>query len=666
MSDANLQSKNLGFNLSIIAQAVDGDTDVTPIDTGVLSYLEIEDNLINPGITGNVAIKNSYNIMDRLETFSSTEKNLFLDINIEDKDSKTKHAADSKISLLTILENSSVITKNITDNIIVFKFEEAQTSMLKKTSMRKLWKTGSKPDKSPSNTLIGHVGDILEMWGKTLPGEDNSSSLTDSSFTGEGSTVNLQSYWWDIEDSVFDVITRLVNNIQIESSLPLFKIQSLSEDNNTLSEGNNTTRKFTLNKMFTDKHHEFLKGVSDGGASTGDFSEVYLEEFVLAPQEDKTGGRHSSGMFNTVEGYDLVKADVETARSKYWCDYLLNNSALDLTTTDISTTDFTDIVSSFEENDLGDINSFNCAIPVFQDPEKKILKADRVDESVDGVSLLEDQVFNKVKNSFLFLNDIIVFSVRGQVFRKPGTFVTINGGEVTGRTAPDNIWFVVSVKHIFRELDYENEVVAVKLFGNSKRYKELAPLPNSESESVITQPTNTPTNLLPIGNVTQTDEVNRERIRKELESDPDLQRLLYASTAAEVGSQGEAAQQAYMETVTNRAAASGRSLRSILQDPGYYPDSTKAKLNNQSPPDYNDQLNRVLAGSNITNLATDNASSGLADRRVAAGNPSTRIGGELFYANYYGSKVGGIGVPKYKVWREGQIKDVQANTADGV
>ena len=80
----------------------------------------------------------------------------------------------------------------------------------------------------------------------------------------------------------------------------------------------------------------------------------------------------------------------------------------------------------------------------------------------------------------------------------------------------------------------------------------------------------------------------------------------------------------------------------------------------------NDQLNRVLAGSNITNLATDNASSGLADRRVAAGNPSTRIGGELFYANYYGSKVGGTGVPKYKVWREGQIKDVQANTADEV
>jgi len=479
MSDANLQSKNLGFNLSIIAQAVGGDTDVTPIDTGVLSYLEIEDNLINPGITGNVAIKNSYNIMDRLETFSSTEKNLFLDINIEDKDSKTKHASDSKISLLTILENSSVITKNITDNIIVFKFEEAQTSMLKKTSMQKLWQTGSKPDKSPSNTLIGHVGDIIKMWGKTLPVEDNGNSLTDNSFKGGGIKVNLQSYWWDIEDSVFDVITRLVNNIQIESSLPLFKIQSLiSEDDN------NTTRKFTLNKMFTAKHREFLKGMSDGGASTGDFGEVYLEEFVLAPQEDKTGGRHSSGMFNTVEGYDLVKADVETARSKYWCDYLLNNSAPDLTTTDISITDFTDIVSSFEENDLGDINGFNCALPVLTSSDKKILNADRVDESVDGASLLEDQVFNKVKNSFLFLNDIIVFNVRGQVFRKPGTFITINGGEVTGRTAPDNIWFVVSVKHIFRELDYENEVVAVKLFGNSERYEKLAPSSNTERERV--------------------------------------------------------------------------------------------------------------------------------------------------------------------------------------
>ena len=107
MSEANLQSKNLDFNISIIAHELNPslkqedkgkDTDITPLDTGVLSYLEIEDSLINPGITGNIAIKNSYNIMDRLKTFRSTEKTLFLDINIEDKDSEAKSVSDKKIS----------------------------------------------------------------------------------------------------------------------------------------------------------------------------------------------------------------------------------------------------------------------------------------------------------------------------------------------------------------------------------------------------------------------------------------------------------------------------------------------------------------------------------------------------------------------------------------
>ena len=73
----------------------------------------------------------------------------------------------------------------------------------------------------------------------------------------------------------------------------------------------------------------------------------------------------------------------------------------------------------------------------------------------------------------MFLNDVIVFTVRGQMFRKPGTFITINGGDVIGRGAPYDIWFVVSVKHTFKELNYENEVVAVRLFGNSGRYSDL-------------------------------------------------------------------------------------------------------------------------------------------------------------------------------------------------
>ena len=332
--------------------------------------------------------------------------------------------------------------------------------------MRKLWQTGSKPDKPI--TIGGHVKDIVNMWVKSLE-LSSESDLLDEDFFVDGSKVNLQSYWWDIEDSVFDVLKRLVDNIQIDSMLPLFKIQNFNDKDDII-------RKFSLSKMFTSKHREFLEAMASGKETTTNFSDVYLEEFVLAPNEDNTGGRHSSGMYNTVEDYELVKADIETAREKVWCDYLLNKGEVDITSTNINITDFTDIVASFEENDLGGVDTtFNSAIPILRSSDKKILKVDRVDENNEDGSILNDLINNKVKSSFLYLNDVIVFNVRGQMFRKPGTFITINGGEVIGDTVADSIWFVVSVKHQFKELNYENEVVAVRLFGNSERYKKLVP-----------------------------------------------------------------------------------------------------------------------------------------------------------------------------------------------
>jgi len=106
-----------------------------------------------------------------------------------------------------------------------------------------------------------------------------------------------------------------------------------------------------------------------------------------------------------------------------------------------------------------------------------------------------------------------------------------------------------------------------------------------------------------------------------------------ASTEAEVGDQPQA-QQAYMESVMNRASARGQSLRSVLLDPGYYPASTKNRLSSKMTQEqinrYNPLIDKVLQGSNVSNLATGNESG-----RVRSGgaeitfNPRT---GERFVA----------------------------------
>ncbi len=146
---------------------------------------------------------------------------------------------------------------------------------------------------------------------------------------------------------------------------------------------------------------------------------------------------------------------------------------------------------------------------------------------------------------------------------------------------------------------------------------------------------------LPLQNTTR-----EHWFRDQVINDPALIELLFSSTMAEVGGQGRTAIQAYMETVFNRAAANQKTLREILEDPKYYPDTTKNKLKNKVPENeranYQIALENVLAGSNFTNFATDNASAELAKERAAAGNPGVDIGGELFYVNKNGDGTGGI------------------------
>jgi len=147
---------------------------------------------------------------------------------------------------------------------------------------------------------------------------------------------------------------------------------------------------------------------------------------------------------------------------------------------------------------------------------------------------------------------------------------------------------------------------------------------------------------------TTTGSVDRSPVVNEVDSSQDTRRLLFASAYAEVGSQGDEAIQGYMETVTNRALATGKSLRSVLLDSKYYPPETKKKLSNPNPPDYSDQWMLVSNGSNITNYATDNASAGVARNRKNAGNPYIDLGGETFYVNINGSGRGGI--PAHAQW----------------
>ena len=673
----NLDGQNFEIDIRLVTSKNVGSSDTAPeyatLDVGPVAKLHIEEDLVSMGLVGHFCVKNPGQLLERVKAIRSTEDTVYLYIRISDLDSPVDEAKDRVITFIAILETSTGMSSNVINNNILFTFEEATTSLLKKTSMKNLF-----PNWNKDTVQVGNYLEVvIDAWVQSLL--TTSTRYEDIVDVGQfkinnGTVGNIQAFWWNVEDSVYDVLYRIAESIQIQdgsnNTVPILKI------NNVRDYDNDVARKFTFKEVFTPRHHEFLRALKNN--TGGDFSDVYSEAFTMAPAEIETGG---SPEFNTVESFEVIKADVGRARDEMWGDFLKNDCvSSDITNLNIETLRFEDIVDSFERNDLiSDQTDWFSAIPVLSPNERKIHNIDRLEQKDPGEfsSIIEDHLYNRVKRSFLFLNDSVLFTCKGQVFRKPGYFIKINGGEVFG-DSPENIWLVTSVTHSFTELDYKTDIVAVRLFGNSNLYKELVSnnrVDNNSSsagggslastaavennDALPLAPADS--NLTPVGDIDQTGVVDRSRINEELKNDPDLQRLLFASAKAEVGSQGDAAIQGYMETVTNRSLATGRTLRSTLSDPGYYPASTKNKLN-KTPPDYSSQMNKVLAGSNITNYATDNASnqSGnpLARRRLAAGNPGTTIGGELFYTNVHGSKVGSYdGVPKHRVWRDGQIKN---------
>lgn len=122
----------------------------------------------------------------------------------------------------------------------------------------------------------------------------------------------------------------------------------------------------------------------------------------------------------------------------------------------------------------------------------------------------------------------------------------------------------------------------------------------------------------------------RKRFAAELQ-DPNVRQRLMALTHAEVGAQGPQAQQAFMETIFNRAEARGKTLWDTMHGP-YFPgithQRTAASLGDpRLDSKYDSAFANVRDGSNISNYATGNASGTVG----FAGGPQTfAAGGERF------------------------------------
>jgi hypothetical protein len=145
---------------------------------------------------------------------------------------------------------------------------------------------------------------------------------------------------------------------------------------------------------------------------------------------------------------------------------------------------------------------------------------------------------------------------------------------------------------------------------------------------------------------------SRQRLADELKANPALrEKMLTIAAGEQTNPEGN---QAVIETMFNRAAAQGTSLAAQVRttsEGGYYAGYSPANLAAKRKM-IEANLDKVIGGSNISNYATDNASSWLADKRIANREMQLRYqaGGESFFSPS-NARIAGAGVlKKYNDW----------------
>lgn len=105
--------------------------------------------------------------------------------------------------------------------------------------------------------------------------------------------------------------------------------------------------------------------------------------------------------------------------------------------------------------------------------------------------------------------------------------------------------------------------------------------------------------------------IDRSSFDAELK-DPAVRQRLAAIAYRETGGQGPQAQQAFIESVINRAAARGKTIsQTISGQDGYFPQVSLQPVQPTRLSSYGPIIDRVAAGSNVSNGATGNASGGV-------------------------------------------------------
>ena len=429
-----------------------------PIPKGAVEYLEIEDTLANLGLVGKCKIANFYGILQHLKVLDVDGVNCMY-INIQNCDfDKISTDPSIALSLLAILSKNTETSTNSVDKALNFELEEYFIGRLKMESI-----LDSLKELPTEETPGKFISKLLEYSNKESIPTPTMTNGFDKLFLLEGEApfkVKLADiYDGNTVKSTFDLVQELYRYVSYTTEGPAILAMANVDSQGIIK------RKFTLQPLATYTsgfYEKYQQGETD-------LSKFVTEEFNI-------GDSASASTLNTnfIDSYDFVRSDQTDVLSEKWIDYVISSFAnFDLTNTDISKVLYSDVRSAFSAQILKGITA---NLPE-RDPDRN--GSEKINVKVIHKKLSDkDDVLTKVyientlKKSFIFDNTALTFSVPGNTYRRAGKFIKINSldfNEVSSvkEVKPvDGYWFIISVKHIFKNDIYTNEYVCVRLHGS--------------------------------------------------------------------------------------------------------------------------------------------------------------------------------------------------------
>lgn len=451
MSDniSNIKNSVYRFNFSLAKISGEAKSNAfIPIPKGIIKYLEIDDNLANMGYVGSVIFNNFYGILDKLGLGAGiSDSTTLFDINIENLDFSETNIQDNSIQTLVILQNNTDPSNNTVDKSIIYNFEEYSVNLLQQKKLE------------PS-TVSGKITEsIYNILANCFKGD---AIINKESFAALGGSSNEMSVNTSIlkTNSFYDFLKILYKYLLLtgkNNSPGLLQLENFIDEN---SENKRVVRKFTIRPLF-DKIRSLIEKISREDTN---LIEEVLEQFTIGGESDRPSFRE-----NIIETVTVIRPDFKTLYETKWINYTGVTTLQNLTDVISLDVKYDNLRKGFEQDALvGKLSN----LPVRTDIStintlEKVLAFDY--PVVSGNNLLEQGITSMLYKSFIYDNTAVIFKTLGNPYRKPGSFILLNGGnEDDKNSSVRGYWFIIGVKHIFQHEIYTNEIIAVKIFIEGK------------------------------------------------------------------------------------------------------------------------------------------------------------------------------------------------------